>query len=180
MHYKKTMSMFALGALVLVPFAQASAVERGMEPSVALLGGVVSPDVSDASSDTAYGVEIGANCQLFQPATGVLRHHFSVSRYSDDPLKMTSAEINSHWMFEPNERLSLGFGPGIGYVRAELDDETNGLWAAQVGGSLKYQLDPQWFLGLEARYQFTENDRFDGRRADADNMRVMGKVGMQF
>ncbi|WP_018146314.1 MULTISPECIES: outer membrane beta-barrel protein [unclassified Thioalkalivibrio] len=180
MQHKKTMSMLALGALVLVPFAQASAVERGMEPSVALLGGVVSPDLSDASSDAAYGVEIGANCQLFQPATGVLRHHFSVSRYSDDPLKMTSAEINSHWMFEPNERLSLGFGPGIGYVRAELDDETNGLWAAQVGGSLKYQLDRQWFLGLEARYQFTENDRFDGRRADADNMRVMGKVGMQF
>lgn len=180
MQHKKTMSMLALGALVLVPFAQASAVERGMEPSVALLGGVVAPDLSDASSDAAYGVEIGANCQLFQPATGVLRHHFSVSRYSDDPLKMTSAEINSHWMFEPNERLSLGFGPGIGYVRAELDDETNGLWAAQVGGSLKYQLDRQWFLGLEARYQFTENDRFDGRRADADNMRVMGKVGMQF
>ncbi|WP_018937999.1 MULTISPECIES: hypothetical protein [unclassified Thioalkalivibrio] len=180
MQHKKTMSMLALGAFVLVPFAQASAVERGMEPSVALLGGVVAPDLSDASSDAAYGVEIGANCQLFQPATGVLRHHFSVSRYSDDPLKMTSAEINSHWMFEPNERLSLGFGPGIGYVRAELDDETNGLWAAQVGGSLKYQLDRQWFLGLEARYQFTENDRFDGRRADADNMRVMGKVGMQF
>ncbi|ADC71034.1 hypothetical protein TK90_0519 [Thioalkalivibrio sp. K90mix] len=179
---RTSLAMLAAGTLALAG-TTAQAQERvGMEPSIAVMLGSVSPDASGTSTDWGYGIELGANCQLLQPRTGVLRHQLSVSRYSESPLRMTSTELNTHWMFETAPNLELGFGPGLGYVRAELGDDTNGLWAAQFGGSLKYTMDNNMFLGVEARYQFTESDRFrSGRgREDVDNLRVMAKLGVHF
>lgn len=154
----------------------------GLEPGIAAMVGSLSPDSSRTSTDWVYGVELSANCLLFQPQQGVLRHQLSVTRYSERPLKMTSGELNTHWMFDAGPDLKVGLGPGIGYVRADLHNEKNNLWAFQLGGSLRYDLDQNLFLGAEARYQWTESDRFrDGhRREDVDNFRVMAKVGVNF
>ncbi|WP_019023904.1 MULTISPECIES: outer membrane beta-barrel protein [unclassified Thioalkalivibrio] len=172
--------VLAAGTVALATTGIAQAQERGPQPSLAVMAGSVSPDPSGTSSDWGYGIEFGHNCRLLQPTVGVLRHNLSVSRYSEDPLRMTSAELNSHWMFDATPNLQIGFGPGLGYVRAKLGDETNGVWAAQVGASLKYNMDNRMFLGLEARHQFTESDRFRNGREDVDNFRVMAKVGMNF
>lgn len=178
--FQKSVLMLVLGTLTLGSNVALAQDRTGLEPSVAVLVGSVSPDPSGTSTDWGYGVELGANCQLLQPANGVLRHQLSVTRYSEDPLRMTSTEFNTHWLFDTAPGLQLGFGPGIGYVRAELGDEKNSVWAAQVGGSLRYSLDNDLFLGVEARYQFTGSDRYRGRSEDVDNFRVMGKVGMNF
>jgi hypothetical protein len=45
---------------------------------------------------------------------------------------------------------------------------------------MHYRTAGNLFLGLEARYQFTESARFEGRRRDADNMRILGKAGFHF
>ena len=173
----------------LIPLATATALlgagpaladRTPLDPAIAVLGGVLFPDVPRADDDFVYGVELSGNCQFIQPAPGPLRHHLSVTRYKDNPLTMTSAELNTHYMMTMSPELSLGIGPGIGYARTEIGSDENGLWAFQVGGSMHYRMPSNLFIGVEARYQFTESARFEGVSRDADNMRVMAKFGTHF
>ena len=164
----------------LLAAGSASADGMGLNPSFAILGGGVWTAESDLPDNSAYGIEIGADCLLFQPDNGVLRHRLSVTEFDDGPLEMTGAELNTHWEFEVADDLTMGFGPGLGYVSAKLDGDRNGLWAGQFGGSVQYDIDDTMFVGMEARYQITESDRFDGTREDMDNTRVMAKVGFNF
>jgi hypothetical protein len=173
----------------LIPLASAAALLAGgpamaqqvpADPAIAVLGGVLFPDVPRADDDLVYGIELSANCQFIQPAQGRVRHHLSVTRYNDSPLKMTSAELNSHYTVDVAPDLALGVGPGIGYARTDIGRDDHGLWSFQVGGSMHYRTTGNLFLGLEARYQFTESARFEGRSRDADNLRILGKAGFHF
>jgi|GEM_PF-1170039 len=178
LNLRNALSVTVVSVAMAGGVAQADMV-RDLSPGIAVMGGVIDPELSGASSDWGYGVEASADCLLLQPAQGVLRHQLSITRYDDRPLRMTSTELNTHWMFEVAPRLEIGAGPGISYMRARLGGETNGLWGAQVGGSMNYTLDNNVFMGVEARYQFTESERFNGSSEDMDNYRVMGKVGIR-
>ncbi|WP_026300761.1 outer membrane beta-barrel protein [Thioalkalivibrio sp. ALE23] len=172
--------MFAMAAAPLLAVGTASADGMGLNPSFAVMGGGLWTTDSDLRDDPAYGLEIGSDCLLFQPDNGVLRHRLSVTEFDDGPLRMTSTELNTHWEFEVADSVTMGFGPGLGYVNTKLDGDRNGLWAGQFGGSVQYDVDDTLFVGMEARYQITESDRFAGSREDMDNMRVMAKVGFNF
>ena len=167
-------------AAALLASGPALSQQTAVDPAVAVLGGMMFPDVRGADDDFIYGLELSWNCHILRPAQARVRHQVSVTRYDDSPLRMTSAELNSHYTIDLTPDLALGFGPGIGYARTDIGDDDHGLWAFQLGAHLHYRLPGNLFLGGEARYQFTESARFEGRNQDADNMRILGKIGIHF
>jgi len=77
------------------------------------------------------------------------------------------------------ERLSAGFGPGIGYVRAEANGHDTDLFAWQLGADLDYRLG-RLHLGLGARWQDTVNKTVAPGCEGAENWLVQAKVGINF
>lgn len=146
------------------------------EPTLAIMGGMLNPDVSGADADTAGGVELSFNCLALQPSTGKLRTQISWSKYDDAGLEIESVELNPHYLVKVGEGLELGAGPGIGYVSGKTGAVDDHAWALQVGASAHYRAG-KLFLGAEARYQFTQEEFAD---QDMDNLRVMLKVGYNF
>jgi hypothetical protein len=146
------------------------------EPTLALMGGLLNPDVSGADADAAYGAELSFNCLALQPPTGKLRTQISWTKYDDAGLEIESIELNPHYLVKVGEGLEIGAGPGLGYVSGKTGAIDENAWALQVGASAHYRAG-NLFLGAEARYQFTEEE-FAGE--DMDNFRVMLKVGYNF
>lgn len=146
------------------------------EPTIALMGGLMDPDVPGADSDTAMGLELSFNCIALQPPSGKIRTQISWTRYDDAGLKIESFEVNPHYLWRVSDKVELGVGPGLGYVSGKTGGVDDNVLAMQLGASLHYH-SGNLFMGGEARYQTTEND-FAG--TDLDNFRVMLKVGYNF
>lgn len=149
------------------------------DPTLSLMVGNLDPDIKGASSDTVSGVELSLNCPLLQPPTNKIRQQVSYSRYDKDGLKLSSFELNPHYVFEAAPGLGIGFGPGLGYVKAKTAGDSKGMFALQLGASLHYTAMGPLFLGAEARYQATQNSDFAGQKG-VDNFRVAVKVGYNF
>ncbi len=149
------------------------------EPTLALMIGNLNPDINGANNDTVSGVEFSLNCPLLQPPSNKIRQQISYTRYSDSGLKISSFELNPHYVIEMTPGVGVGFGPGIGYVKAEVANQSESMLALQLGVSLHYNVMEKLFLGAEARYQATQNDNFAGQKG-ADNFRGTIKVGYNF
>lgn len=149
------------------------------QPALSLMVGSLDPDISGASSDTFSGIELSLNCPLLQPPTNKIRQQISYGRYDDQGLRISSFELNPHYVFEVNPGLGIGVGPGLGYVKAEAGSESEGMFALQLGASLHYTAMGPLFLGAEARYQATQGDDFAGQKG-ADNFRIALKAGYSF
>jgi hypothetical protein len=146
------------------------------EPTLAVMGGILNPEVTGADSDTAFGAELSFNCIALQPPSGKIRTQISWTRYDDSGLEINSVELNPHYVWKIGKNLEMGVGPGIGHVSGKAGALDDSVWAMQAGASLHYR-SGNMFLGAEARYQFTEDD-FGGN--DLNNYRVMLKVGYNF
>lgn len=149
------------------------------EPALALMVGNYNPSITGANNDTVSGIELSLNCPLLQPPSNKIRQQVSYNRYNDSGLKINSFEINPHYVIESASGLGVGFGPGIGYVKAETSTESARMLALQLGVSLHYRAMDHLFLGAEARYQATQGDDFVGQKG-ADNFRGTIKVGYSF
>jgi len=145
--------------------------------TVSALVGLMDPE--HVGSDSYVGAEVAFNCLLLEPPTGIIRSKMSVGRFSNDGLQLTSYEINPRWMFNIDKNLSVGFGPGIGYVNAKDAGNTTGLWAGQVGADLDYRIGAI-NLGLAARWQGTENRVIAAGVKGADNTLIDAKIGYNF
>lgn len=145
--------------------------------TVSALVGSMNPE--HVGSDTTLGAEVAFNCLLLQPPVGIIRSKISVTSFSNDGLKLTSYEINPRWTFNIDKNLTVGFGPGIGYVNAKVAGNTTGLWAGQVGADLDYRIGAI-NLGLSARWQGTENSAIAAGVKGADNTLVQAKIGYNF
>lgn len=186
---KKQTSLGLLSALLL---SSGTAVAEGQwnflagmdknyvaEPTLSLMIGNLNPDIGNASSDTISGLELSLNCPLLQPPSNKIRQQVSYNRYDDQGLKISTFELNPHYVIEAAPGLGIGFGPGLGYVKAETATESEGMLALQLGASLHYTALGKLFLGAEARYQATQSDDFAGQKG-ADNFRVALKAGYNF
>jgi hypothetical protein len=131
------------------------------------------------SSDSSVGAELAFNCILLEPPTGIIRSKISVNRFSNDGLKLTTYEVNPRWTFNVDKNLSVGFGPGIGYVDAKAGGNTKGLWAGQLGADMDYRIG-QINLGLAARWQGTQNRTIATGVKGADNTLIEAKIGYAF
>ncbi|WP_210397813.1 hypothetical protein [Motiliproteus sediminis] len=147
------------------------------EPTLALIGGQLDPDVTGADADDLWGLELSLNCPLIQPPSNRIRQQASLTRYDDQGLKITSLEINPHYVVPVSEHMELGFGPGVGIMKVDSNGNDETLLGLQAGVSLHYRRDA-FFFGAEARYQITDKEDFGAGKVDVDNSRVLLKVGI--
>jgi hypothetical protein len=70
-----------------------------------------------------------------------------------------------------------GSGPGAGAMGLETRTQDDALQEGQAVASVHFQHGAVFFGG-EARYQATAEDRLGARSWDADNVRVLLKVGV--
>lgn len=149
------------------------------EPTLAVIGGAMDPDFSDADSDALYGLELSLNCPLLQTPSNRIRQQLSVTHYDEDGLEMVSVEINPHYVVPVSDGLEFGFGPGLGVIDVDSGSDSETLLGLQAGMSLHYRRDAM-FVGAEARYQVTTEEEFAGVDRDADNSRYLLKAGINF
>lgn len=148
------------------------------EMTVSALFGQLDPAPSGADSDSVIGVELSLNCPMVQPPEGTIRQQLSIGRYDENGLELTTIEINPHYLVALDDKLAIGFGPGLGYLRADAPGVDDSVFALQAGVSLHYNVDARLFLGAEARYQWTQE--LDDSNDDMNNSRIVAKVGYRF
>ncbi len=148
-------------------------------PAVAVLGGY--GEVEKAyGGDYMYGIEFSLACPALQLASNDIRQQISLVHQSDHGLRMTSLEFNPHLLFHLDEKIQLGVGPGFGVIFTDAD-ETDVVFGVNVGASLTYAVDASYFVGAEARYQWTTDAELaKGVEQSLDNYRTLLKVGMHF
>ncbi len=166
--------VLADGALKAMPV-----LDPGYKADITLSALVGYMDPEHVGSDTFVGGELAFNCLLLQPSSGNIRTKLSIGRFSNDGLRLTSYELNPRWMFNLDKNLSVGFGPGIGYVDAKAGGNSKGLWAGQVGADLDYRMGAI-NLGLAARWQGTANRTIAPGFKGADNTLIEAKIGYNF
>ena len=82
----------------------------------------------------------------------------------------------------------IGLGAGISYnyfkIEANRIDEyaDDWLFGGQFFADLNYMMTKEWFLGINGKYQITEDLEFDNidTKTSADNWRVGAQIGFMF
>lgn len=147
------------------------------EVTVSLAGGVMNG--TPAGSGNYSGAEVAFNCLALQPPTGIIRSKISYGQFDHNGLKFKTFEVNPRWTTRVSEDLTVGFGPGIGFVQADVAGKTTSMTAMQLGADLNYRIG-QLNLGLDARWQNTANKDIALGMRGANNTLILGKVGMSF
>jgi len=153
--------------------------DANYKPDVTLsvVGGVMNG--TPAGSGNYTGVEAAFNCLLLQPPAGVIRSKISLGKFDHNNLKITTFEVNPRWTTSLSKDLTVGIGPGVGYVRAEVAGQTTSMAALQIGADLDYRIGSV-NLGLGARWQDTRNKQIAPGVYGANNTLVQAKVGFNF
>lgn len=112
----------------------------------------------------------------------------------DIDLTYVPIELNLKYAFEPSPTLVIDFGAGIcvSYFTIESDissdlfssndSASDWIFGGQVFTDINYKMSERWFVGINAKYQFTDDLELDGVDTDtrAENFRVGANVGMMF
>ncbi len=141
-----------------------------LEPTASIMLGMMKPKEGD--SGKILGVEMSFNCPLLQPPTNKIRQQISFAQYDENGAKLSSIEINPHYVVEVYPGLSIGAGPGVGYVLVDASGVDNA-FAGQLGASVHYNVSKRFFVGGDMRYQLTDN-------SDINNSRMALKLGVSF
>ena len=149
-------------------------------PTVALMAGY--GKYSDASNGTSmYGVELAFACPVFQIKDLEINQVLSLVHSDDDGLETNTLEMNPRIMFKLSNKMKFGFGPGLGVVFAKTDTKSDAVFGFNVGASLNYDITSDMFIGIESRYQWTQDADLDGgAKINLDNSRTLLKVGRRF
>lgn len=128
-----------------------------------------------------YGVELSFDCPVFTlPGDHTLRQQLSVSRYDKNNFDVTVIEMNPYYFFKLSPDLLLGVGPGIAGVYGDPEGgKDNWAFAFQAGAGLKYYMD-NFLVGIDARWQWTDEKDYGSGKEDLDNMRILLKAGYRF
>lgn len=152
-------------------------------PTVSLMLGRMSPG-DEFRSSTILGAEFSLNCPTLQPPNNRIRQQFSFTRASRGGVKIHNYEINPHYIVEVSPGFEIGGGPGLGFVTVDTPGGDGSVFGLQFGVSAHYRANNSpLFLGAEARYQMTTEDRFGGAgsaRTDVNNFRFAIKAGYRF
>lgn len=148
----------------------------GIPMGFALLGGVMKGEGSDTDWNALYGAELSYEC-LFSPA---VRSQLQFTHYDHDGLKMLQLSANPHYIFNRGDAVEFGFGPHLGVARAEIGNEDDTVFTYGLGASAKSDISENFFVGAEARYEWTTDAEFGGVKDDLNNAKVFAKIGYQF
>ncbi|MCW8894688.1 MAG: porin family protein [Sulfurimonas sp.] len=151
------------------------------QTEVAVVVGSSNFDKNELSTGVNYGVEVSFDCPIFTlPGDHLLRQQVSLSRYDKNNFTVTVIEMNPYYFFDITKDLVLGVGPGIAAVHGDADNaESKWAFAYQAGAGLKYYMD-DFLVGLDVRWQWTDEKDFGAGKEDLDNMRVLLKAGYRF
>jgi opacity protein-like surface antigen len=94
-------------------------------------------------------------------------------------------ELNLKYVFELDPNWNIGVGAGISYSFFEIEadgiDESVDDWifGGQVFADVNYKMSKEWFIGINGKYQFTDDLEFDNidTETSADNWRVGAQIG---
>lgn len=103
-------------------------------------------------------------------------------------------ELNLKYAIEasPQWIISLGAGVSYSWFDVQLDvgsqdaDNDDWVFGGQVFADVTYKMNKEWFIGINGKYQFTEDLEFKVKGKDidtdtsADNFRIGAQIGMMF
>lgn len=153
-----------------------------LKTELAITGANISFD-ENAKDGMSLGAELSLGCPIFTlPGNNPIRQQFSLNKYSEGSLSLTTVSMNPYYFINLSKDLVLGFGPGIGGLLAEVkgrDDVWLFTYQASVG--VKYYID-DFLIGLDVRKQWSAEKDLDGIAGEEDlsNMRLIAKVGYSF
>jgi hypothetical protein len=145
--------------------------------TASLVGGSMSS--TPVGSGTYSGIEVALNCMALQPPSGIIRSKISYGQFDKNGLKLTTFEVNPRWTTPIAKDLTIGFGPGIGLVTADVAGQTTNMMAMQLGADMDYSIGKLNF-GLGVRWQNTANKNITPTIKGANNRLVQAKLGFNF
>jgi outer membrane protein W len=109
-------------------------------------------------------------------------------RNVDIDVTFVPVELNLKYVFELDPNWNIGVGAGISYnyfkIEANKIDESADDWVfgGQIFADVNYKMSKEWFIGINAKYQFTDDLEFDNvdTSTSADNFRVGAQIGYMF
>ncbi len=148
----------------------------GIPMGIALLGGAMRGEGDDTDWKGFYGVELSFECLLSDST----RSQLQLTNYDHDGLQMLQLSANPHYIFNRGDAVEFGAGPHIGVARVEIGNEDDTIFTYGVGASLRSDITENFFLGAEARYEWTTDAEFGGIEDDLNNAKVFAKIGYSF
>lgn len=137
-------------------------------PTVALMGGFTKYS-DNGDHDALYGIELGFACPVFQIKDLEINQVLSLTHYSENGFDINTLEMNPRVMFKLSDKIKVGAGPGLAVLFTDADTE----YGFNLGASINYDITPDYFIGLEMRYQWATESAYD-------NGRTLFKVGTHF
>jgi outer membrane protein W len=109
-------------------------------------------------------------------------------RNVDIDVTFVPVELNLKYVFELDPNWNIGVGAGISYnyfkIEANKIDESADDWVfgGQIFADVNYKMSKEWFIGINAKYQFTDDLEFDNvdTSTSADNFRIGAQIGYMF
>jgi opacity protein-like surface antigen len=106
----------------------------------------------------------------------------------DVDITYVPVELNLKYAVALSPDWVMDFGGGVSYNYFQIEangideDVDDWLFGGQVFADLKYKVNKEWFLGINAKYQFTDDLEFDDydTKTSADNFRVGAQIGYMF
>jgi len=102
-------------------------------------------------------------------------------------------ELNLKYVATLSPDWNMDFGAGVSYNYFKIDankldaNVDDWVFGGQFFTDLNYKINDQWFIGINAKYQITEDLTFDVRgdeslhtKTSADNWRLGANIGMMF
>jgi opacity protein-like surface antigen len=143
--------------------------------SFGLIGGVLKGDGVD-DWNPLYGVEFSFEC-LFSSS---VRSQMQITNYDEDGIKMLQFSANPHYLFDIAKDTTFGVGPSLGVAQVEINDEDDTIFTYGLGASIRTEITEHFYVGAEARYEWTTDAEFLGEEDDFNNAKVFAKIGYTF
>ena len=143
--------------------------------TLALTVGSVRPSEGDSDTVTALGIEATFNCILLQSPDKRIRTHLSIQRIDEDDAEVTTFELSPRYTVPLGNGLSVGVGPSLALVNADVGSEDENLFGYGVAAGLNYR-HGALYAGADVRYQNTT----ESEDIEFENWALTLKVGVNF
>lgn len=151
-------------------------VTEGGPVSVALLGGMMKHQEDGYDWEFIYGAELSFPCFL----SSDFRSQLQILLYDDSHTEVWQISANPHYMFEVSEDTQVGIGPSIGVAHFEIAAKNDYIFTFGIGASVRHDIDKDFFVGAEARYEWPTKADLAGVEYNTNNAKFFFKLGMNF
>jgi len=142
---------------------------------LSLLGGIMKNKGGNTDWNPVYGLELSFECLL----SPLVRSQLQYTHYNNDGIKMEQFSINPHYIFNRGDDVEFGFGPHLGAAIVEENGDDT-IFTYGIGASLNSAIDENFFVGAEARYEWTTDATFGDTDTNLNNAKVFAKIGYSF